>query len=141
MCTVQQFKPQNISLSAQPLVSTKYSWIFALQVMLAMDDTGALLRFVQRPNDVDLREGELALRARGRYSELVALYQQRGQHEAALDLLHTLTLSPQDLKIRPQGVEAIRALFDLFICGETIWNKRCVCGLVRCSCEHCHISR
>lgn len=75
--------------------------------MLAMDDTGALLRFVQRSNDVDLREGEVALRARGRYSELVALYQQRGQHEAALDLLHTLTLSPQDLNIRPQGVEAI----------------------------------
>lgn len=74
-----------------------------MQAMLAMDDTGALLRFVQRPNDVDLREGEAALRARGRYSELVALYQQRGQHEAALDLLHTLTLSPQDLNIRPQG--------------------------------------
>ncbi len=71
--------------------------------MLAMDDTGALLRFVQHSNDVDLREGEVALRARGRYSELVALYQQRGQHEAALDLLHTLTLSPQDLSIRPQG--------------------------------------
>ncbi len=93
--------------------------MFALQVMLAMDDTGALLRFVQRSNDVDLREGEVALRARGRYSELVALYQQRGQHEAALDLLHTLTLSPQALNIRPQGVAAICAIFDLFICGET----------------------
>ena len=92
-----------------------------MQVMLAMDDTGALLRFVQRSNDVDLREGEVALRARGRYSELVALYQQRGQHEAALDLLHTLTLSPQDLNIRPQGVEAILALFDLFIVGGTVW--------------------
>ena len=91
-----------------------------MQVMLAMDDTGALLRFVQRPNDVDLREGEVALRARGRYSELVALYQQRGQHEAALDLLHTLTLSPQDLNIRPQGLEAIRAMFDLFICSKTV---------------------
>ncbi len=89
--------------------------------MLAMDDTGALLRFVQRSNDVDLREGEVALRARGRYAELVALYQQRGQHEAALDLLHTLTLSPQDLNIRPQGLEAVRALSDLFICGETVW--------------------
>ena len=71
--------------------------------MLSMDDTGALLRFVQRSNDVDLREGEAALRARGRYSELVALYQQRGQHEPALDLLHTLTMTPQDLKIPPQG--------------------------------------
>ena len=86
--------------------------------MLAMDDTGALLRFVQRSNDVDLKEGEVALRARGRYSELVALYQQRGQHEAALDLLHTLTLSPQDLNIRPQGVEAICAMLGLFICSE-----------------------
>ena len=72
--------------------------------MLAMDDTGALLRFVQRSNDTDLREGEAALRARGRYSELVALYQHRGQHEAALDLLHTLTSSPQDLPIPPSGM-------------------------------------
>ena len=62
-----------------------------------------LFCFVQRSNDVDPREGEAALRARGRYSELVALYQQRGQHEAALDLLHTLTMTPQDLKIPPQG--------------------------------------
>ena len=75
----------------------------ALQAMLAMDDTGALLRFVQRQNDIDLREGEAALRARGRYSELVALYQHRGQHEAALDLLHTLTSSPQDLPVPPSG--------------------------------------
>lgn len=89
--------------------------------MLAMVDTGALLCFLHRSNDVDLREGEVVLRARGRYSELVALYQQRGQHEAALDLLHTLTLSPQDLNIRPQGVEATRALFDLLLCGETVW--------------------
>ena len=60
--------------------------------MLAMDDTGALLRFVQRPNRVSLREGEAALKAAGRYSELVALYQERGQHSAALDLLRTLSL-------------------------------------------------
>ena len=60
--------------------------------MLAMDDTGALLRFVQRPNRVSLIEGEAALRAAGRYSELVALYQERGQYEAALDLLRTLSL-------------------------------------------------
>ena len=75
----------------------------SLQAMLAMDDTGALLRFVQRSNEADLREGEAALRARGRYSEMVALYQQRGQHEAALDLLHTLTSSPQDLPVPPSG--------------------------------------
>lgn len=77
---------------------------FKVQAMLAMDDTGALLRFVQRSNEIDLREGESALRVRGRYSELVALYQQRGQHEAALDLLHTLTSSPQDLHIAPSGI-------------------------------------
>ncbi len=57
-----------------------------------MDDTGALLRFVQRPNRVSLREGEAALKAAGRYSELVALYQERGQYSAALDLLRTLSL-------------------------------------------------
>ncbi|KAL0024599.1 hypothetical protein WJX77_001647 [Trebouxia sp. C0004] len=102
-------KPQEFLAGLQPEQRHRLAVLVdtaILKVMLAMDDTGALLRFVQRPNDVDLREGEVALRARGRYSELVALYQQRGQHEAALDLLHTLTLSPQDLNIRPQGAAA-----------------------------------
>ena len=63
-----------------------------MQAMLEMDDTGALLRFVQRPNQVSLAEGEAALRAVGRYSELVALYQNRGRYEAALDLLRSLAL-------------------------------------------------
>jgi hypothetical protein len=59
--------------------------------MLAMDDTGALLRFVQRPNAASLAEGRAALQAAGRYSELVALYQRRGQHQAALGLLRALS--------------------------------------------------
>ena len=87
-----------------------------VQAMLAMEDTGALLRFVQRSNDVDLREGEAALRDRGRYSELVALYQQRGQHEAALNLLHTLTLSPEDLPTPPQGMPALLILHSTHHC-------------------------
>ena len=62
------------------------------QAMLAMDDTGALLRFVQRPNRASLPEGEAALKAAGRYSELVALYQARGRHQQALELLRTLAL-------------------------------------------------
>ena len=32
-------------------------------------------RFIQRPNCVEVEEGEAALRGAGRYSELVALYQ------------------------------------------------------------------
>ena len=66
-----------------------------------MDDTGALLRFVQRPNKVSLREGEAALKAAGRYSELVALYQEHGQYEAALDLLRTLSLVSFSPSTRP----------------------------------------
>ncbi len=58
-----------------------------LQTMLAMEDTGALLRFVQRPNRVALSEGEAALRAAGRYSELVALYQERDQSEGSIFVL------------------------------------------------------
>ena len=86
----------------RPLTSAAYAagqvkisqqqWGPCLQAMLAMEDTGALLRFVQRPNRVALSEGEAALRAAGRYSELVALYQERGQFEAALGLLRTLSL-------------------------------------------------
>jgi Vacuolar sorting protein 39 domain 1 len=71
--------------------------------MLAMSDTGHLLRFVNRANHVDLRAGEKALRAAGRYSELVALYQHRGQHEAALDMLRTVSHTPQALPVAPEG--------------------------------------
>lgn len=46
-----------------------------LRALLALPDSGALLHFIQRPNHVDLEEGRAALRAAGRYSELVALYQ------------------------------------------------------------------
>lgn len=86
-----------------------------------MEDTGALLRFVQRSNDVDLREGELTLRTQGRYSELVALYQQRGQHEAALNLLHTLTLSPQDLPTPPSGCSSAAILYRLALAPAFIF--------------------
>jgi hypothetical protein len=72
--------------------------------MLEMHDTGALLRFVQRPNHVDLEEGEAALRSKGRYSELVALYGRRSQHEAALDLLYKLSQCPKELPVPPQGL-------------------------------------
>ncbi|KDD71478.1 hypothetical protein H632_c4947p0, partial [Helicosporidium sp. ATCC 50920] len=68
-----------------------------------MPDSGALLQFVQRPNSVDLRVGERALRSRGRYSELVALYQGRGEHGAALALLETLSQRPDGLETPPQG--------------------------------------
>lgn len=62
-----------------------------VQAMLLMNDTGALLRFIQRPNSVDLATGQAALQARGRYSELVALLAARRQPEDALDLLRQLS--------------------------------------------------
>ena len=63
-------------------------------------------RFVQRPNCVDLQAGEAALRGAGRYSELVALYQSKGRHAAALDLLHALSQHPDSLPAPPQGAAA-----------------------------------
>lgn len=75
-----------------------------------MKDTGALLRFLQRPSLADLAEGEAALKRCGRYSELVALYQQRGQHEAALHLLHQLSQCPDHLPVAPTGALACFSL-------------------------------
>lgn len=49
-----------------------------LQALLLLPDSGALLRFVQRPNCVDLPSAEACLRQVGRYAELVALYQVGG---------------------------------------------------------------
>lgn len=71
--------------------------------MLAVHDTGQLLRFVQRDNVVDLVEGRASLQEVGRYSELVALLQARGHHEAALDVLKTLSQSPDQLVVQPAG--------------------------------------
>ena len=80
--------------------------------MLAVHDTGQLLRFVQRSNVVDLVEGRASLTEVGRYSELVALLQARAHHEAALDVLKTLSQAPAQLAVPPAGalqkVEACR---------------------------------
>ncbi|PRW34079.1 glycoside hydrolase isoform A [Chlorella sorokiniana] len=77
-----------------------------LLALLAAPDSGALLRFVQRPNWVDLEAGEAALRSAGRYSELVALYQSKGRHSAALNLLHNLSQQPEQLPAPAQGASA-----------------------------------
>lgn len=71
--------------------------------MLATSDTGALLLFVQRPNYVDLPEGEAALQAKGRYSELVSLLQAKGHDSSALELLKRVSQRAEDLPIPPQG--------------------------------------
>ncbi|KFM23938.1 Vam6/Vps39-like protein [Auxenochlorella protothecoides] len=77
-----------------------------LRALLALPDSGALLHFIQRPNHVDLEEGRAALRAAGRYSELVALYQGRGRHSSALALLESLSVRPEQLEVPAQGASA-----------------------------------
>ncbi|KAK9866881.1 hypothetical protein WJX84_002836 [Apatococcus fuscideae] len=77
-----------------------------IKAMLLMDDTGSLLRFVQRPNSVDLAEGCHILRSAGRYSELVALLQQHAQYDQALDLLRNLSQDPSRLEVPPRGAAA-----------------------------------
>ena len=87
--------------------------------MLAMSDTGALLRFVQRPNAIDLATSQDALQARGRYSELVALLAARDGCDAALDLLRQLSQAPEELPVPPEG--ACSCLLQA--CGP-IWSGR-----------------
>ena len=86
------------------------SLVLLVQAMLVMSDTGALLRFVQRPNTICLDEGSQALRSAGRYSELIALLQGKGLHEAALQLLQALTQTPEELDVAPQGEYLINNL-------------------------------
>ena len=74
-----------------------------LNAFLVLPDNGALLQFVQRPNDVDVETGAVALEQAGRYAELIALYKSHGDYARALDILEKLTLSPGDLKVKPQG--------------------------------------
>ena len=47
--------------------------------MVLMPDTGALLRFVQNPNFVDLEEAMAVLTRHGMYAELAALYRRNGR--------------------------------------------------------------
>jgi hypothetical protein len=105
-----------------------------LYALLLLPDSGALLKFFERPNCVDFAAGEAALQRAGRYAELVALYrvsgrqvsafffrsaireilysryspaiccsQSRDRHESALDMLQTLSASPEELPSPPQG--------------------------------------
>ena len=78
-----------------------------------MDDTGSLLRFVQRPNSIDLSEGVHILRSAGRYSELVALLQQHAQYDQALDLLRNLSQDPSRLDVPPKGLQSPCCKFEV----------------------------
>jgi hypothetical protein len=53
-------------------------------------DPGALTAFLEAPQWCDIGEATAALRADGRYSELVQLYRARALHASALELLHVL---------------------------------------------------
>ena len=77
-----------------------------LKAMLLQPDSGALLRFVQGRNYVDLEEGEVALRGQGRYAELAALYQYGGHHAQGLELLRQLSQAPEELQVTPAGAAA-----------------------------------
>lgn len=83
-----------------------------LHAMLVGPDTGAALRFASSPNAASARHGEAALRAVGRFAELVALLRAAGRHEDGLDLLKALSTAPTSLPTPPTGAAA-----DL--CGVT----------------------
>ncbi|PNH02814.1 Vam6/Vps39-like protein, partial [Tetrabaena socialis] len=77
-----------------------------VRIMVVMPDTGGLLRFVQLPNYVDLREGEQALAESGMYAELAALYKYNGCHDEGLELLHKLSQDPAALPRPARGAAA-----------------------------------
>lgn len=68
-----------------------------LSAMLIQPDTGALLRFLQHPNHIDVDHGCSALTNAGRYAELAALHHSCGRHEEGLTLLQTLSQSADTL--------------------------------------------
>ncbi|GFR42239.1 hypothetical protein Agub_g3133, partial [Astrephomene gubernaculifera] len=74
--------------------------------LTVLPDSGALLRFVQLANRVDLREGEQALSECGMYAELAALYKYNGCHEEGLELLRRLSQEPDSLPRKPRGAAA-----------------------------------
>ncbi|GIL49841.1 hypothetical protein Vafri_6156 [Volvox africanus] len=77
-----------------------------VRIMVAMPDSGSLLRFVQMHNYVDLQEGEQALEESGMYAELAALYKFNGCHEKGLELLRKLSQDPGSLSRPARGAAA-----------------------------------
>lgn len=117
---MHRMKPNRRPLKG--IVVFKQRFRVCTQAMLAVHDTGQLLRFVQRGNDVDLVEGRASLTEVGRYSELVALLQARGCHEAALDVLKTLSQSPQTLQVEPAGEFLELCYLNLLYVGPGCYN-------------------
>lgn len=74
-----------------------------LNALLLLPDTGSLLRFLQRPQSVDLDSGERALRSAGRYAELVEFSKAAGRAHVALDILKALSCAPTSLDPPAQG--------------------------------------
>jgi len=79
------------------------------------EDDGSLLRFLGAPARGGRQahhavpsggSGEAALRAAGRYAEVVALLQSTGRHEAALDVLKALATDRASLPAPPTGAAA-----------------------------------
>ncbi|GIL77647.1 hypothetical protein Vretifemale_7143 [Volvox reticuliferus] len=77
-----------------------------VRIMVAMPDSGSLLRFLQMHNYVDLQEGEKALEESGMYAELAALYKFNGCHEKGLELLRKLSQDPGSLSRPARGAAA-----------------------------------
>lgn len=59
-----------------------------------------------------VQAGRAALAAAGRYSELVALLRARGRHDAALELIQSLSQHPDSLPVPPAGAAAACAITD-----------------------------
>ena len=58
------------------------------QVMVLMPDTGALLRFVQNTNFIDLDDAIGVLSHHGMYAELAALYRRSGRWDLMTWVMH-----------------------------------------------------
>ena len=78
----------------------------ARQIMVDMPDTGELLRFVQKPNNIDLGDAVQVLSQHGMYAELAALYRCNGRHVEGLELLRRVSQEPQCLDVAPRGAAA-----------------------------------
>lgn len=71
--------------------------------LMRLPDTGSLLQFLQKENRVDYESSRMSLHKQGRYSELIYLHKNYGNHPTALDLLKKLTLHPEYLDPPPVG--------------------------------------
>lgn len=84
-------------------VSVLLDTALAMALLTTEEDRGDLLQLLHRPNSVDVAVASEIFQKQGRFSELIALYENHSHPEKALDVLRSLAVDRDSLPSVPKG--------------------------------------